>query len=141
MKLLNTPRLIALIAGTTIALSPFVNSLAQAQTTGQMFPLLAGIELTQQQQTQLNEMRKQTRNQIEQIIRPEQIAAFRSAIDQGQTFQQAVATVNLSPDQKAQLRQVLQAARQQASSILTTEQKQQLKQNLRAKVLQRFGNR
>jgi Spy/CpxP family protein refolding chaperone len=141
MKFFNKTRLMAFVAGTTLAIAPFMPEMAQAQSPGQMFPLLAGIELTQQQQAQWSEMRSQTRSQIERIIRPEQINAFRSAINQGQTFQQAIAAVNLSNDQKAQLRQVFQASRKQTSSILTAAQKQQLMQNLRSKGFQRFGNR
>jgi len=141
MKRFTQLRWVAWITGVTIALTPLTIQPAHAQTAEQTFPLLNGIELTQPQKTQLAQVRTQTWQQIQAIVRPDQMDALRAAIGQGQKFRDALIAINLTPDQKSQLRQVLQSARTQASSILTPDQQQQLRQNFWQKVLQRSNNR
>lgn len=43
-------------------------------------PMLSGIELTQQQETQLTQLRTQTRAQIESILTPEQLSSVASGV-------------------------------------------------------------
>lgn len=125
-------KLIALAAGTVLLLSSINVGLVKAQTDP--FPALAGIELTQQQQAQMTQLRQQTLTQVQSILTPQQQEQLKTVMAQRQNLQSAIAALNLTPQQKDQLRQVLMAARTQASSILTPEQQQQLRRNIRARI-------
>lgn len=125
-------KLIALAAGTLLLLSSLNGGQVQAQTNP--FPALNGIELTQQQQTQLTQLRQQTRAQVETILTPQQREQLKAAIAQRQNLQSAIATLNLTAQQKDQLRQVFQSVRAEVSTILTPEQQQQIRRNIRTRV-------
>ena len=112
-------------------------------------------QLAQAQRTQGQQKRTQLQSQIEAIITPEQRQQFVAAIEQGQSVQKAIASLNLSVEQKAQLQQVMAASglpnlsqfnltqtqkvqlqqvsaqvQTQVGQILTTEQRQQFKASL-----------
>ncbi len=103
---------------------------AQANSLTQTFPALAGINLTSQQQNQINQLRQSTRSQVESILTPPQRDQLKTAIDQGNTLRDAIAEISLSLGQKRQLRDVFQSVQQQMATILTPEQQQQLRQNV-----------
>lgn len=128
-------KLIALVTGTVLLLTPLSAGFVNAQTDP--FPALAGLELTQQQQTQLTQLRQQTRTQVESILTPQQREQFKATLIEKKSLQSAIAALNLTPQQTDQLRQVLQSARTQVSSILTPEQQQQLRQKIRSTVRNR----
>ncbi|NJP10618.1 MAG: hypothetical protein HC866_15030 [Leptolyngbyaceae cyanobacterium RU_5_1] len=115
-------------------IAPLVTPIAvKAAPLGDL-PVLSGIELTQQQEDQLAQARRQVRSQLEAIVSPEQRNQFKAALEQRDGLRDAIAAMNLSPEQKAQIRQVLQSSRSQFSGILTAQQKQQLWQNLRSRL-------
>ncbi|MBW4519292.1 MAG: Spy/CpxP family protein refolding chaperone [Scytolyngbya sp. HA4215-MV1] len=133
--------LIAILAGALVLVSPLVGTVVRAESlpvqsfSAQELPVLQGINLTPQQQAQLTQIRTQTRSQIQQILSTEQRNQFKSALEQGQGLQPAIAAMNLTPTQKTQLREVFRNARTQMSSTLTPEQKQQLLRNLRSQLM------
>lgn len=128
-------KLIALAAGTVFFLAPFNPGLVQAQT--EVFPILEGIELTEQQQTQLDELRQQTRAQVEEILTEEQREQFITTLTEEQNLRNAIAALNLTDQQKEQLRPVFQSVRTQMGDILTPEQRQQLRENIRSAIQER----
>lgn len=88
----------------------------------------AAIELTQQQRTQMEQIYRNTRSQMEAILTPEQKQRFQAALEQRQGTGVAIAAMNLSPEQQTQLRNIMQSARTQKDAILTSQQKQQLQE-------------
>ena len=92
-------------------------------------PRLAGVEITQQQQNQLDEIRRDTRAQIEKILTPEQRQQFKAAIESRQGERSPFAGINLSEDQKTKLQGIVQSAQYRAEAILTPEQRQQIQRN------------
>jgi periplasmic protein CpxP/Spy len=135
---------IALGASTLLALT---TGLASAQTPSTQTPSpqthhesreLSGLNLTQQQRDQIDQIRSQTRSQIESILSETQRTQIRTAMQQGQD-DRAAAAANVSADQQAQIRQIFQASRQQMASVLTPDQ-QQLQQHRRERHTQNRQN-
>ncbi|MEE3717361.1 Spy/CpxP family protein refolding chaperone [Tumidithrix elongata RA019] len=101
---------------------------------GHMMPPDLG--LTEQQKTQLDQIRKSTRAQIEGIVTPDQKQQVKTAIDNGEDFREAMDSV-LSSEQKTQIRAIMQASRKQMQAVLTPEQQQKMRQHMQ----QQFMNR
>ncbi|MEC4818527.1 MAG: hypothetical protein SAK29_35435 [Scytonema sp. PMC 1069.18] len=95
------------------------------------FPALAEVELSLQQKSQLEDIRKNTRSQVESILTLPQQNQFQTALLEGNSFFAAVKAMNLSPKQQRQLRKVMESTRSQVVSTLTLQQRQQILQNLR----------
>ena len=88
----------------------------------------AAIELTQEQRTQMEQIYRNTRSQMEAILTPEQKQSFQAALEQRRGMRGAISAMNLSPEQQTQLRNIMQSARTQKDAILTSQQKQQLQE-------------
>lgn len=88
----------------------------------------AGLELTQEQQNQMQQIRRNTRSEIEAILTSEQKQQFQAALEQRRGMRSAIAAMNLSPEQQTQLRNIMQSAKAQKDALLTSEQKQQLQE-------------
>lgn len=93
-------------------------------------PLFADIELTQQQQAQLTPIVGNTRRQIEALLTAEEKQQISAALANGDSFQTALSAIELPPDRQVKLRSIVQMAGLQAASILTPQQREQLRQNL-----------
>lgn len=123
-----------------IALTIATNPLAVKAEPGLKSPLLLtqaqeprGLErlqLTQEQRAKMDEIRRNTRSQIEAILTPQQREQLKAAMQEPrQNKRQAFAALNLTPEQKAQMRQIRQSAKSQFKAVLTPEQLQQMQQN------------
>jgi periplasmic protein CpxP/Spy len=110
--------------------------LSQAQENRQ-FPVLEQLDLTTDQETQLSTIRRNTRSQLERIVSAEQQEIFKTKMTQGATLRESIAAMNLSADQRTQVRETLQAARQEAATVLTADQRQVI----RAVIQERLGDR
>jgi protein CpxP len=116
----------------------------------------ARLNLTEAQKAQMQTIQTNTRNQIEAILTPEQKAQLQAAKEarqtqrqagqgqrqarQGQRPQKGFANLNLTEQQKTQMRQIHQTSREQMLAVLTPQQRQQLeemRQNMRTRVQQR----
>lgn len=95
------------------------------------------LNLTADQKAQLKTIRENTRSQIDGILTQEQkdqLAAAKQQRQQGQPGQTGHksrgvwASLNLTADQKAQIKTIRQNAKQQMDAVLTSEQRQQLQQ-------------
>lgn len=132
--------LVPLLASAILLVIPLKAQIASAQSRpAEIFPILSGVELTEQQQSQIGQIRVEVRSQIQGILREEQRNRFKASLEQGEGIRKAIAAMNLTPEQATQLRQVFQSARSQYTSILTQEQKQKLRQNIRTLLLERRG--
>lgn len=97
------------------------------------------LNLTAVQKAQMQTIRSNTRNQIQAILTPEQKAKLADAkqarqAGQGQRGPKGWANLNLTEQQKTQMRQIRESSKEQMLAILTPEQRQQMeemRQNMR----------
>ncbi|AFZ24069.1 P pilus assembly/Cpx signaling pathway, periplasmic inhibitor/zinc-resistance associated protein [Cylindrospermum stagnale PCC 7417] len=114
------------------------------------------LNLTDAQKSQLKQIRESTRAQIDQVLTAEQKAQLeklkaerQAQRGQGQRPQQrgergkkGFAALNLSEDQKAQIKKIMESSKQQTQAVFTPEQLEQMKQfreNSRARRQQQKG--
>lgn len=157
---LKTLSLVAGAIALTLTTIPFA---VQAQPTSSSPLLLAQVPkkgpwqelgLTDAQKNQIQTIRQNTRTQIEGILTPEQKAQLEAAKQERQAQRQAgqgqrqagqrsrnkFADLNLTEQQKTQMRQVWESSKQQMQAVLTPEQQAKLKQfqeNMRQRRQQR----
>ncbi|MDJ0516964.1 MAG: hypothetical protein QNJ74_12150 [Trichodesmium sp. MO_231.B1] len=89
------------------------------------------LNLTPEQKTQWEEIRANTKAQIQNILTPQQQEQFQTLTSQGQRGRKVMKQLNLSEEQKTQMREIRQSSRQQIANILTEEQQEQLRQQRR----------
>ncbi len=73
--------------------------------------------LTQAQRTQMEQVKDNTRSQLETVLNPQQQAQFQSAVEDGQKMRSAVANLNLSQEQQTQVEEIMQIAKEQKRAI------------------------
>ena len=129
-----------LITSVPVLTVPALTAVAQAETNAltQLFPALAGVQLTPVQLTQLDSLSHQILPQVQNLLAAEQQAQFSAALAQGAGVRVAASSLNLSVTQRLQIFNILQTARSQVNTILTPEQQQQVQQNVQA--LQQQGH-
>ncbi|OZH55567.1 hypothetical protein AFK68_03775 [Hydrocoleum sp. CS-953] len=86
------------------------------------------LNLTLEQKAEWEEIRAQTKAEIQNILTPEQQEELETLTSQGQKKREAIRQLNLSEQQKTQMREIMQSSRQQMANILTEEQLQQVRQ-------------
>ncbi|MDX2211919.1 MAG: Spy/CpxP family protein refolding chaperone [Oculatellaceae cyanobacterium bins.114] len=128
---------VGLAAGLTIAFHPVVVQAQARDGMEQWSQVLEELNLTPEQQTQLNQIRQNTRSELEALLTEDQRAQFRSTLESGNGFREAIAAMNLSSEQQTQLRAIFQSAREQAATVLTDEQRQQVQELVRSRLQQR----
>lgn len=77
-------------------------------------------QTTQAQQTQLEQVSRNTVQQVEAVLSPEQQQQFQAAVAQGQGMGTALADLNLSAEQQTQLQRIMQSAKTQKQQILNS---------------------
>jgi Spy/CpxP family protein refolding chaperone len=120
----------------TATLMPFRSPLHAANA--QDVSMLEELELTDEQQEQVQDIFQDLRGDIDDILTDEQQAQFREAYQEAQDFRTAAAAIdNLTNDQKAQIRAAMQASRGEISEVLTEDQRAELRAALRERRLNR----
>ncbi|WP_341527657.1 Spy/CpxP family protein refolding chaperone [Nostoc sp. UHCC 0302] len=111
------------------------SSSAPAQTdTTPVSERTSGLNLTDAQKTQMKQIREQSQTKILALLSPEQQEEYKSATQgRDKTSWRALRSLNLSTEQKQQVRQILRDQRQQTQAILTPEQRAQIKQRRSSK--------
>lgn len=90
-----------------------------------------GVQLSAEQQAQMEQIRNETRTQIEAVLTPEQRQQFEQAVTQnGQRRRGAMAALNLSEAQRTQISQIMQSSKERVTAVLTPEQRQQIEQRM-----------
>ena len=130
-------KFIPLILSSALLVVPVTTTMAQAQPAEvvQMFPALAGVNLSESQMAQMQSLRQQTRSQIEGVVSSQQRQAFFNALQSGQGREDAIAAANLSDSQRTRVRSILKGAREEGRQILTVSQRRQILQNVRSRLL------
>lgn len=130
---------IALSLPVGVALPAFSQSANPAPPTERHHSMrhLNFLNLTSDQQTQMDQIREDTRSQIEAILTPDQRAqlqrerdnrdAPRPNADRG--MHRLFDTLNLTDDQRSQIETVIRSSKARMDAILTPEQRQQLQQH------------
>lgn len=84
------------------------------------------LDLSAEQQEQIEAIRAQKREQRATILTAEQQAQLQAAIDAGQSPRRAMRALDVSEEQRDRLRTLRESARESVSAVLTEEQRQQL---------------
>ncbi|MEB3342420.1 hypothetical protein [Okeania sp.] len=86
--------------------------------------------LTPEQETQWEEIRTETKAKIQNILTPEQQQQFQNLTseNQGKGIERAIWQLNLSEEQKTQVRQIMESSHEQIEGFLTEEQREQFRQ-------------
>jgi periplasmic protein CpxP/Spy len=114
----------------------------QGQSRGRGQGRFAGIDLTERQREQIARIRQDTQNRIQRILTPAQRQQLQSLRQdrqgqrgtmraQGQRGRRGIfSSLNLSDDQKRQLRDVRQDSKSRMEAVLTPQQRQQMQRNM-----------
>ena len=160
-------KLMPILTGAVVlaaAATPFVE---KAVTATPMQPLLAqatkqererrfsNLNLTQEQREQIKKIHEETRQKIEAVLTPQQRERYTAALQSRRSEMQngnrglnsssrgqgrpqnVLATLNLSKDQRSQIREIMESSRSQMNTILTDSQREQLQQNRGSRVRNR----
>ncbi|MDB9373461.1 P pilus assembly/Cpx signaling pathway, periplasmic inhibitor/zinc-resistance associated protein [Nodularia sphaerocarpa] len=102
------------------------------------------LNLTEAQKAQMQTIKSNTRSQIEAILTPEQkvtlAAAKQAGQGQGGQGKKGWANLNLTEEQKTQMRQIRESSKEQMQAVLTPEQRQQMqemRENMKSRRQQR----
>lgn len=133
-------KLVSVLMGSIMLATPLTSTVARAQATplAQLFPALSGISLTEEQQTQLEQLKQQTLPQVKNVLTPEQQTKFQTALEEGQGVRVALLSLELSAQQQQQLRSIFQSAKSQITKTLTPQQQRQIMQNVWSRKQQGF---
>lgn len=126
-----------LLAGSlSLVLSVAITPLVLAQTPPPMPPDRAGhgqdrLNLTEEQRTQLEQIRQETQAQMDSILTEEQKAQLETARANGEHPRQIFASLDLTEEQRSQIEELHRASREQMATILTPEQLEQMQRHHR----------
>ena len=130
MKLNLLPLLTGAVA-LTLVTAPTIVQAQSGETQTQR--KLTSVELTETQRTQLKEIRRNTRSQIEAILTTEQKRQLESSRKGDRQQRTAFAAMNFSPQQQTQIKSIMRSAKTRTDAIFTAEQRQQIKRNMEQK--------
>ncbi|NEZ67341.1 hypothetical protein D0962_32070 [Leptolyngbyaceae cyanobacterium CCMR0082] len=121
---------------TALVASP---AILKASNANAFSPNMAeGLNLTSEQQAELNAIKDNARTQIEAILTEDQVAELDGQT--GRDRRQAMRSINLSEEQRTQLQAIREASRASADEVFTDEQQAQL-QAMRANRIEGRKNR
>ena len=102
------------------------------------------LNLTEAQKAQMQTIKTNTRSQMEAILTPEQKATLAAAKEarqgQGRRGKKGWANLNLTEQQKTQMRQIRETSKEQMLAVLTPAQRQQMqemRENMKSRRQQR----
>ncbi|MBD1911322.1 MULTISPECIES: hypothetical protein [unclassified Leptolyngbya] len=86
-------------------------------------------ELTDAQKEQMQQIRRETREQIANVFTAEQRQNFQEGVESGEPFPMVIQSLGLSDEQHEQLRTIMQNSMEQRRNVLTDEQRAQLQEH------------
>ncbi len=110
--------LTALVVGPAILKASSANALPPA--------VVEELDLTSEQEAELDSIREDGRAQAEAVLTDEQLSVIDGT--EGNERRQAIQSLDLSEDQRAQLREIYEESRTAADEVLTEEQKDKLRE-------------
>jgi len=116
--------LAGIVTATAIAIAPLTTAPAKAQNAR----LVEELNLTEEQQAEIQAIFEARRAEIDDILTDEQQADFRAVYSEVQDVREAIAAVDdLTDAQKEALQGVVQSSRSDLSAVLTDEQLAELR--------------
>ncbi len=117
--------LLALVGAATLATTAMVSQPQVALAgPGQ---ILQELDLTEEQQGQIQSIFEARRSEIEGILSQEQRDQFFETLQENRNFREAIAAADLTDAQRDDIRAVMMDSREDISAILTEEQRQELR--------------
>jgi Spy/CpxP family protein refolding chaperone len=108
-------RLLPLLAGAIVAITIPVAAQACPGTNGQK----TNQSLTPQQQSQLQQIQRNTLQEVAAILTPEQLSQFQT-ISSGQSMRSALDSLNLTDEQQNQVEEIMQSSKAQKQQLLNS---------------------
>jgi Spy/CpxP family protein refolding chaperone len=140
---LKTLSFIAGAIALTLTATPFIVK-AQTSDVGEQQPNSQvhkkgnwqKLNLTDSQKQQMRDIRQAARTKIEAVLTPDQLAKFKAEHPEGQEGKREhvkhqggrFASLNLTPDQKTQIKKIMQESREEVKGVLTPEQQKQMQE-------------
>lgn len=109
-------RFLPVLAGVIVAITVPVAAQACPGTNGQK----TNPSVTPQQQSQLQQIQRNTLQEVTTILTPEQQERFQASLASGQGMRPALTNLNLSSEQQNQIQQVMQASKAQKQQLLNS---------------------
>ena len=104
------------------------NPIGVAQTAPPRGNPFEQMGLTSEQQSKIQQIRENSRDQIEQILTSEQLAEWRRAMQNRRDHRNTITALNLTPEQQQKLQALRSSEQQQIFEVLTPEQREQFRQ-------------
>lgn len=121
------PGAIALLLSTTSLLP--VQAQSQNAPGPRMERMTNKLNLTEQQKSQLQKLREDTQSRIiREVLTADQRSRYEAALQQGEKPRKIMKSLNLTSQQRTQMRTIHQESRQRMEQILTPEQLNQMRQ-------------
>lgn len=117
--------LLALVGAATLATTAVSQPQAAQAEPGQ---ILQELELTEEQQGQIQSIFEARRSEIEGIVSAEQRDQFFETLQENRNFREAIAAADLTDDQRDDIRAVMMNSREDIGEILTEEQREELRE-------------
>jgi Spy/CpxP family protein refolding chaperone len=123
---------IAALTATAITLTPVAAKAQSVNPITEIFPVLTGVDLTTAQKIQLADLGSSIQTEIGKIVSPEQRKQFQTSLGEGKGFAEALATMNITPDQQKQMQAMFVSVRTQVVSTFTPVQRQKILENMKS---------
>lgn len=123
---------IAALTATAITLTPVAAKAQSVNPITEIFPVLTGVDLTTAQKIQLADLGSSIQTEIGKIVSPEQRKQFQASLGEGKGFAEALATMNITPDQQKQMQAMFVSVRTQVVSTFTPVQRQKILENMKS---------
>ena len=109
---------------------------AQMQNVGNIIPpIFSELDLTVEQQEQLEQLWEEKADRIQNVLTPEQLEEFQALRSEAMEMRQRAAQLNLTQEQREEIQEIMRDM--QIIDILTDEQKQELRESMRSRWMQR----
>jgi protein CpxP len=116
--------LLALAGAVTLSTTALISQPPAFAEPGQ---ILQELDLTAEQQSQIQAIFEARRSDIEAILSEDQRDQFFDTLQENRNFREAIAAADLTEAQQDEIRTVMQTSRGEISEILTEEQRQELR--------------
>jgi serine/threonine-protein kinase len=129
-------KFVPILLGTlVIATTPVMARADQANSFNPQIQLMR-VNLTPQQQAQIEQLKQQNESQLQNILTPEQWSQFQAARNAKNWRGEVAVLKSVSPQQNAQIQSVSSLYLQQLNAVFTPQQREQQERNVQARIAQ-----
>ncbi len=108
-------RLLPVLAGAILAITVPAAAFACPGTNGEKTNTV-----TPQQQSQLQQIQRNTLEEVAATLTPEQLNQFQASLASGEAMRPALANLNLTTEQQNQVQQIMQASKTQKQQLFNS---------------------